>query len=383
MIVVPGFPLEKAQIRGGVHAAVLNLLEGFSELNVLVRLVSIDPSLQKSQVQEWNDRISIHYCAIRKMPAKIFSYLLFGPGIMKEQLNNFQPDILHYQIGGNFLLTKARVKVGIPCVLTIHGISLEEARVNKSLKKKLTMYWNGYLSKFLRPVHIINISAYSKKLVNISNNAGHPIIYNAVSKAYFEVADRNEPAHRLLYVGVVNERKNLMVLLEAMSALQAAGMHYRLTVVGGADQDPAYYEQVTAFAKEQLPGAVEFAGWRSQKELPLLLAAHDIMVLPSRQETLPMSVAEAMAAGKVVIASRVGALPEMIEPGQTGFLFDPAKPEELVDILKRIYNDTSVQSAVSARARAIARERFDARQIARQTLAYYQQILQQEGRAKA
>lgn len=382
MIVVPGFPLERAKIRGGVHAAVLNLLEGFSDLDVLVRLVSIDPSLQQSQVQQWNERISIHYCAIRKMPAKIFSYLLFGSGIMKQQLNSFQPDILHYQIGGNFLLTKALMRVEIPCVLTIHGISLEEARVNKSLKKKLTMYWNGYLSKFLRPVHIINISAYSKDLVNISNNAGHPIIYNAVSKAYFEVADRNVPGHRLLYVGVVNERKNLMVLLEAMARLQASGIPYQLTVVGGADQDPAYYEKVTAFAKAQLPGAVAFAGWRSQNELPSLLAEHDIMVLPSRQETLPMSVAEAMAAGKVVIASHVGALPEMIEARQTGFLFDPAKPDELVEILKTLYKDTSLQPAVSARARAIAMKRFDAKQIARQTLAYYQQILLEEGKAK-
>lgn len=383
MIVVPGFPLDRSAIRGGVHAAVLNLLEGFSDLDVQVRLVSIDPDLPGNQVQSWNDRISIQYCAIRKMPAKIFSYALFGSAILKQQIRSFQPDILHYQIGGNFLLTKALLRTNIPCVLTIHGISLEEARVNKSLRKKLTMYWNGYLSKFLRPVHIINISAYSKRLVNIRHNSTHPIIYNAVAKAYFEVPDRQESAHTLLYVGVVNERKNLMVLLEAMTMLKNAGIRYQLTVVGGADRDPAYYEKVTAYAAAQLPGAVQFAGWRNQTELPGLLATHDIMVLPSRQETLPMSVAEALAAGKVVIASQVGALPEMLEQEQTGFLFDPADASSLSSILEKLYRHPGMQAAIAARARAIARERFDARQIARQTLVYYQQILKEEGRSSA
>lgn len=381
MIVVPGFPLDSAQIRGGVHAAVLNLLEGFAGLEVLVRLVSIDPALQQSQVRQWNERISIHYCAIRKMPAKIFSYALFGAGIIRQQISSFQPDILHYQIGGNFLLTKALLRTRIPCVMTIHGISLEEAKVNRSLKKKLTMYWNGYLSRFLRPAHIINISAYSKKLVNIRNNAEHPIIYNAVSKAYFDVPNRVTATHRLLYVGVVNERKNLMVLLEALSLAKAAGRQYDLTVVGGADKDPSYYNTAVAYATANLPNAVQFAGWRSQKELPGLLAEHDIMVLPSRQETLPMSVAEAMAAGKVVIASNVGALPEMLEDGQTGFLFDPANADALAGILMRLFADAGLQATVAGRARAVARERFEARQIAQQTLAYYQQILRQEGRS--
>lgn len=375
LILVPQFPLEKEKIKGGVHAAILNLLLGFEPLDIVVRVVSIDPYLAENRRDIWNDHIEVQYCRVRKFPVKMLSYLIDGPAVLKQQIRDFAPDIIHYQIGGNFYLTNFGVGKTVPFVQTIHGISLEEAKVNTSLRKKLTMYWNGYVNTLLRPKNIINISAYSKAIVNIPDNRNHPIIYNAVSQAFFEVPLKVETENRLLYIGVINERKNLMTLLEAMARLKEEGILFQLSVVGGADHEKGYFELVNHFASKRLEGQVEFLGWKSQVEIPKLLASHDIIVLPSRQETLPMSVAEAMAAGKVVVSSRVGGLPEMIQEGLTGFLFDPFNAGELRDALAQLYNNQELIRITGNNARSFAREKFDNHQIARQTLAYYEEVI--------
>lgn len=378
MIVVPGFPLEKERIRGGVHAAVLYLLLGFEKFPVKVRLLSIDPDFKEYKLVKWSDNVEVQYSPIRKLPNKMLSYFFYGSSLLRQQIHEFHPDILHYQIGGNFLLTKLFVNRKIPTLLTIHGIASEEAKVSQSFKRKLNMYWNGTITEFLRPRHIVNISAYSKKLVAIRNNQHHPIIYNAVSGQFFEIPVKAVMNNRLLYVGVINERKNLGLLLEAMKLLNAEGIRYQLTVVGGADRDPGYFNEQLHYAQENLKDQVDFLGWKSQTELFALLGSHDIVVLPSKQETLPMSIAEAMAAGKVVMVSDVGGLSEMVEAGKTGFLLDPNKVSEWVTVLKELFNNAASISKIGDAARSFAWENFECTLIAAGTIRYYQEILKRE-----
>lgn len=380
MILVPGFPLERDKIRGGVHSAVLNLLLGFEHCPVKIRLLSIDPEISESKLVKWAENIEVQYCAIRKLPNKMLSYLLFGSSLLNSQIAEFRPDILHYQIGGNFLLTKLWISHRIPALLTIHGIAYEEARVSKSLKRKINMYWNGTITKFLRPKNIINISHYSKNLVAIRNNQRHPIIYNAVSSRFFSIPSKHQMTNKILFVGVIKEGKNLRLLLEALNLLKLDGIFYQLSVVGGAEPDSVYLKEQHAFAEEHLKGQVEFLGWRTQSELSELLAQHDIMALPSRQETLPMSVAEAMAAGKVVMVSRVGGTGEMVKSGVTGYLLESEDVSGWVDAFKEMYNNTEALLRLGNEARSFATANFECSQIAARTLAYYQEIIEKETR---
>ena len=88
-----------------------------------------------------------------------------------------------------------------------------------------------------------------------------------------------------------------------------------------------------------------------------------------------MSVAEAMGAGKVVVVSNVGGLPEMVADLETGFLFDPFNVHELKNILKILNQNNVLVQQVGEKAKAFALEKFDNRQIALQTLKYYKTIL--------
>ncbi len=373
LMLVPSFPLNRESIKGGVHAAVLNLLLGFENQPVKVRLLSIDPSLEKDQLVQWSEKVEVCYCRLTRTPAKVLAYLFTGSALLKKQIRDFRPDVLHYQIGGNFLFINAFNGKKIPSLLTIHGLAFQEAKVTSSLKRKLTHYQNGMVTQWLRPRHIIHISQYSKALAGDGNNS-HPVIYNAVSAAYFAVPDRVQTNNRLLFVGVIDERKNLLFLLKVLAEEKKRGRKFFLTVVGGPGQDKSYDAMVKEFAETELEGQVVFAGWRGQQEIPGLLQEADIMVLPSHQETLPMSVAEAMAAGKVVLASAVGGLPEMIRSGETGFLFPPDDAAACRQVLELLFNNDAELRRVAANARSSAAARFENHRIAAQTISCYKQI---------
>jgi glycosyltransferase involved in cell wall biosynthesis len=82
--------------------------------------------------------------------------------------------------------------------------------------------------------------------------------------------------------------------------------------------------------------------------MPGIYAALDVFVLPSLNEGLPMTILEAMAASKPVIATRVGAIPKVIQDGETGLLVDPGDVDGLQSALARLLTDADLCSRIGA-----------------------------------
>jgi glycosyltransferase involved in cell wall biosynthesis len=103
---------------------------------------------------------------------------------------------------------------------------------------------------------------------------------------------------------------------------------------------------------------VRFLGARS--DVPVLLAAADVAALASHPvvETYPLAAMEAMAAGLPVVATKVGALAEIVEHGLSGFLVPPADPEALAGALAHLLNDDVLRARFGENARRRAHERF-------------------------
>jgi glycosyltransferase involved in cell wall biosynthesis len=89
-------------------------------------------------------------------------------------------------------------------------------------------------------------------------------------------------------------------------------------------------------ADDSPPENVQVAGWLSRPRIAGLLAAADVLVMPSRWEAFPFVALEAMRAGVAVIASRVGGLEEIVEDGVTGLLVRSDDPEQLADVLLKV-----------------------------------------------
>ncbi|MHB9144095.1 MAG: glycosyltransferase family 4 protein [Symbiobacteriia bacterium] len=111
-------------------------------------------------------------------------------------------------------------------------------------------------------------------------------------------------------------------------------------------------------------------------DVPALLTVSDIVVLPSLIEGgAPYAVQEAQTAGKPVVASCVGGLPEVIQDGVTGLLVQPRDPRMLAQALERLLTDQSLRHALGSQAQMRARINWDSRRMTAETVAHYRELL--------
>jgi D-inositol-3-phosphate glycosyltransferase len=137
----------------------------------------------------------------------------------------------------------------------------------------------------------------------------------------------------LLYVGRFAPEKGVERLIRAMGRL-ARIARLRLIVVGGdGDGHPATRAAVDLSRALGVADRIAFAGRVEQDELPSLYGAADLLVLPSSYESFGMVALEAMACGTPVVATRVGAMEEIVRSGENGWLVDGFDPSSLAETL--------------------------------------------------
>ncbi|QFZ24198.1 glycosyltransferase family 1 protein [Saccharothrix syringae] len=173
------------------------------------------------------------------------------------------------------------------------------------------------------------------------------------------------PVRRLVFAGLLVERKGLATLLEALAVPGVMPADATLTVVG----DGPERGRAEALAGG-LGGRVEFLGFRA--DVPELLRRHDALVLPSSMEQQPLVVAEAMAAGKPVVATDTGGVADML--GGAGHLAAPGDVEGLAVRLRALFADPEPGRTGLVLAER-ARERFTPRVCAERHLALYRELV--------
>jgi glycosyltransferase involved in cell wall biosynthesis len=120
-----------------------------------------------------------------------------------------------------------------------------------------------------------------------------------------------------------------------------------------------------------IAGSVYFAGFRD--DMASVYAGLDLMVMPSLDEGLPMTLLEAMAAKRAVIASAVGAVPEVIDHGHSGLLVEPGNVDDLEQSMLLLLNDPSLRNRIAENARESV-SRFSSDRMARNYLDFYERM---------
>jgi glycosyltransferase involved in cell wall biosynthesis len=124
--------------------------------------------------------------------------------------------------------------------------------------------------------------------------------------------------------------------------------------------------------------AVTFTGVRA--DVPKILAALDLFVLPSLWEGMPNAVLEAMAAGLPVVATAVGGTPEVVMDGVTGLLVPPQDPSALAQAIERLLRDPDLRRTMGRAGRRRVEQHFDVRETVRQVEDLYETLLREKGR---
>jgi glycosyltransferase involved in cell wall biosynthesis len=170
---------------------------------------------------------------------------------------------------------------------------------------------------------------------------------------------RAGPAHeppRVLYVGVLTERKGVLDLLSASESLRRAGVAHELRLVGGTPDEGAGEE---ARIRAVIGREVKVLGQLRHDETLAAYADADVFCLPSWWEAMPLSVLEAMAAGLPVVASAVGDVADVVEDGRTGIVVPPRDRAALARALGRLAGDVALRHEMGAAGRRRVGDRYD------------------------
>lgn len=184
----------------------------------------------------------------------------------------------------------------------------------------------------------------------------------------------------ILALAALVRRKGLDVLLKSLALLAAEGLRPIVWIAGDGPEGPALARQIERL---QLAGHVRLLGRRS--DTAELLAACDLLVLPSRREGLGVAALEAMAAGCPVVASAVGGLPFSIVDERTGLLVPPENPRALADALARLLRDPDLRARLGAEGPRRVAEGFLAEQMVAAHDRLYRSVLQEwtgQGKSK-
>jgi glycosyltransferase involved in cell wall biosynthesis len=165
-------------------------------------------------------------------------------------------------------------------------------------------------------------------------------------------------------------KKGFEYLLRAARELRGAFPELKVVIVG---EGPGRKEIEGMIQRFGLEANVILAGQHS--DMPAIYAAMDIFVLPSLNEGLPMTILEAMAASRPVIATRVGAIPRVIQDGETGLLVDPGDSDGLRNALARLLTDSGLCSRLGAAAHDWVSRNFTSESMALKYRQMYDDVL--------
>ncbi|HLI25538.1 MAG TPA: glycosyltransferase [Chloroflexota bacterium] len=187
------------------------------------------------------------------------------------------------------------------------------------------------------------------------------VVYNGLDLARVQAAEPlpraalGVPAGAPLVVCVGNlfPIKGQRLLISAFARLRQRLPAAHLLLVGEGPDRPALERLAAAHGQQE---HVHFLGARA--DAPAILAASDVVAVPSLAEGLPLVPLEALALGKPVVATRAGGLPEIIAHGVTGLLVPPRRPEALAAALLAVLTQPAYAAALAARGRAQVLARF-------------------------
>jgi glycosyltransferase involved in cell wall biosynthesis len=179
---------------------------------------------------------------------------------------------------------------------------------------------------------------------------------NPISLRFIQPAPPPQPSQALL-VGHLNKRKGIDVAIRTAALLLPDFPHFRLEIIGRTDVDPDFTQQVKAQARP-LGDAVRFLDPTDQAGIRAAMERSQIFLLASRMENAPMVIAEAMATGRPVVATRVGGVASMVQPGRTGYLAPSEDPQALADGLARLLSNAAHAAELGANAARFARENY-------------------------
>ncbi|MGA9174322.1 MAG: glycosyltransferase family 4 protein [Thermoactinomyces sp.] len=296
-------------------------------------------------------------------------------------------DLIHTQ---DIISTRAIAKVKpkqTPLILTIHGYFTEELLIRGIIKSKNSDQWKYsssleyhgltssdftiFPSLWMKNIFVQEINVPDRHLEVIPNGLDiENFIKNMKKKIRMSLPSDKKV---IVCVARLEKLKGHKYLLDALAKLKQERTDWICWIVGQGYLQKELEQQCK---KLQLDRDVLFLGVRN--DVPALLKRADVCVLPSLQENCPYFVMESQIAGKPIIASAVGGIPEMIQDGCTGLLSQPGQSESLYLNLRKILKEDTLRAQIANNTENWGRTHWSLDTMVKRTLTVYERALRKK-----
>jgi glycosyltransferase involved in cell wall biosynthesis len=279
-------------------------------------------------------------------------------------LRHHKPDIVHTQLEfANVLGSFGSWLFRIPNISTVHTLDNPQTG---------TSHWRNELSWGC-------MRHFSTRLIAVSNSTRDHLIkyghiqsnkiltlYNGIDLENFKPLDKNmrlakrrelgipDDAFLFLTVAVLREAKGIQHMIEAMNGIIQSLPNAHYLIVGTGEYESKLREKIEALHLEK---HITLAGQRT--DISDILNTSDLFVLSTLIDALPTVLIEATAAGKAIVASNVGGVPEIVENNVNGLLTPPSDPQQLEKCCLQLAQDRARRVAMESAGIQIAQDKFN------------------------
>jgi len=246
--------------------------------------------------------------------------------------------------------------------ISMHGVDVPGSEKEYDWVHKLTASLRRKILK--ESIANFAVSESLKKLSEANDKEEVVFIPNGVDTSFF-LKDPSESASdifEILFVGRIQNQKNLFYLIDRLSEIYSDNNHFRLTLVGDGPQK----NKLMKYAESKIEkDNIKWISWVDQEIVAKIYQSANCFVLVSYNEGMPLTALEAMASGLPVIASKVVGNVEVVRHGETGYLFDLDKPEDFNKNMIKLMNNPGLCSEFGKNARSWVEKDFSWTNVAR------------------
>ena len=368
---VTPYPATDDAVVGGVEAASLRLVTALLE-RPDVRVTIVAPAAE-SRV-EVRSGAQIHWVASRPavLPG-IVRYWTTERRALLAVVHEVDADVVHVQaIAGWGLGLRG------PRIFQMHGVPEEAVLHTQRRTRRLSSLVHVVIERRGRrsfPMVAV-VGAHMVERFGSQFSGDVLVAENTVPDSYFTI-ERTPTPGQILHGGVVSPRKNTLGLLRAFRQVLDEVPGATLRIAGDKTSFRAYVDECTRFcAHAGIAHRVAFLGPISIEQMRDELSKAEALVLPSFNESAPVIICEAMAAGVPVVSSRRDGMVSMVEEGRTGFLIEPDDHVAIANAVVTLLTDTAGNHAMGVASRSAAAARFSSEVLASTMLSCYDKLVE-------
>jgi len=326
-----------ASVRGGIN-----------RLLVAVRAELADHPLADIRLRSLSTRAD----GPGRLGGAIASPCIFVAAVVREiaLLATGRVDVVHVNLASHgsayrkLVIAACAAMFGVPYVIHLHGGNFRAfwSSCGAWLARRIDAMFEG--ASRIIVMSRSALDAVAERLP--ACRAAIVVLPNAAPRGRPQTRDQNGRV-RVLFLGKLGPLKGVGELVAALDLLRSESA-WSATIAGHG----AVAETRATVGRLGLSARIAVPGWLGAAEVARALESADVLVLPSYVENSPLAVIEAFAHGLAVVATPIGAVPELIDDGHTGILVPPGDARALADALRRLIADPALRRRLGANANA-------------------------------